>query len=314
MSEQEQNSIVDDLYYKLYGEHQTKEGQALERLSAVAFKLLEEERKVQYDQQVRAKYSGTVYQIDGLIGEGNEQVMVEAKDYTVRGEKVGRADIQKLEGALTDLDISEGKFVSATDYTNRAKPYAKSTKVNPKQNPITLYHIRPSTLEDEQGRIKTIQVTMVAHGLAFEKGKYKPIINAEFFETIKNKIPLSGKELIVSLYQFYDKEGNVVETVRNITYQLNFRLQDDYEKGYELEGKWEFVSPVYMDVPSFGKVMIDAIQYKIPTYTDEFTFSINQEGKPVLLIKSEDGTIDKLFTDEQLKKFRFEGGEIIKSV
>ena len=46
MSEQEQNSVIDELYYRLYGEHQTKEGQALERLSAVAFKLLEEVRKV----------------------------------------------------------------------------------------------------------------------------------------------------------------------------------------------------------------------------------------------------------------------------
>ena len=45
MSGLDKNSIVDDLYYQLYGEHQTKEGQALERLSAVAFKLLEEARK-----------------------------------------------------------------------------------------------------------------------------------------------------------------------------------------------------------------------------------------------------------------------------
>ena len=111
MSNQENNSIIDDLYYQLYGEHQTKEGQALERLSAVAFKLLEEASKVQYDQQVRAAYSQTVYQVDGLIGEGDQQVMVEAKDYTVRNDKVGRADIQKLEGALTDLDIAEGRFV-----------------------------------------------------------------------------------------------------------------------------------------------------------------------------------------------------------
>ncbi len=84
MIEKEKNSKIDELYYKLYGEHQTKEGQALERLSAVAFKLLEEQHRVRYNQQVRAKYSSTTYQLDGLIGEGNEQVMIEAKDYTVR--------------------------------------------------------------------------------------------------------------------------------------------------------------------------------------------------------------------------------------
>ena len=312
MSEQDKNSIVDDLYYQLYGEHQTKEGQALERLSAVAFKLLEEARKVQYDQQVRAPYSQTMYQVDGLIGEDNQQIMVEAKDYTVRGDKVGRADIQKLEGALTDLDIAEGRFVSATDYTNRAKPYAESTKTNPKQNPIELYHVRPSTPEDEKGRIKTIVINIIAHGLDFERGIYLPLINEPFFESIKDKISEKGDKQRTTLYQFYNKDGQVVETFENITRQLNHRLPVDSEKGYILEGKWIFTESVYVDMDPLGRVLIDALEYRIPTYTDECTFAINQQGNPVLLIKSEDGTVNKLFTDQQLKGFRFDEGEIKK--
>lgn len=312
MCEQEKNSIVDDLYYQLYGEHQTKEGQALERLSAVAFKLLEEACRVQYDQQVRAPYSQTVYQVDGLIGEGDEQVMVEAKDYTVRGDKVGRADIQKLEGALTDLDIAEGCFVSATDYTNRAKPYAASTKTNPKQNPIELYHVRPSTPDDEKGRIKTIVVNIIAHGLDFERGNYLPIINKEFFETIKDKISEKGNKRRTTLFHFYDAKGQVVETFENITLQLNQKLPIDSEKGFVLYGQWTFPEPVYCDMDPIGKVLINAIEYKIPTYTDECTFAINQDGNPVLLVKSEDGSVNKLFTDQQLKGFTFDGGEIRK--
>lgn len=310
MSDQEKNSIIDDLYYLLYGEHQTKEGQALERLSSVAFKLLQEERKVQYDQQVRARYSGTVYQIDGLIGEGNQQVMVEAKDYTVRGDKVGRADIQKLEGALTDLEIAEGNFVSATDFTNRAKPYAKSTETNPKQNPISLYHIRPSNNEDENGRIKTILVQIVSKGLEFEKGLYKPLINSQYLDLILEKIPKSGQSVKTILYYFYDEDGNVIETFENITYQLNHRLPEDYDKGYVLEGRWFFPSPTFVEMEPLGRVPIDALQYEIPTYIDECSFAINQEGEPVLLIKSEDGKVNKLFTDLQLKQFKFENGEV----
>ena len=312
MSNHEKNSIVDDLYYQLYGEHQTKEGQALERLSAVAFKLLEEARKVQYDQQVRAPYSHTVYQVDGLIGEGNQQVMMEAKDYTVRGDKVGRSDIQKLEGALTDLDIAEGLFVSATDYTNRAKPYAESTKTNPKQNPIELYHVRPSTPEDEKGRIKTIVVNIIAHGLDFEHGTYLPLINKHFFESIKEKISEKGDKQRTTLFHFYNEEGQIVETFENITLQLNHRLPTDSNKGYILEGEWVFSEPVYVDMEPLGRVLIDAIQYKIPTYTDECQFAIDQKGNPVLLIKSEDGKVNKLFTDKQLKGFYFDKGEIKK--
>ena len=310
MSEQEKNSVVDDLYYSLYGEHQTKEGQALERLSGVAFKLLEEERKVQYDQQVRAKYSGTVYQVDGLIGDADQQVMVEAKDYTVRNKPVGRSDLQKLESALTDLDIPEGRFVSATDYTNRAKPFAESTKSNPKNNPIELYHVRPSTPADEQGRIKTILVTIVARGLDFERGQYLPLINHDFFESIKDRIKEEGEQQKTILFQFFDADGNVVETFENVTRQLNDRLPENPEKGYILEGKWDFAQPVYVDMEPLGRVLIDALQYKVPTYTDECSFAIDQKGNPVLLIKSEDGSVNKLFTDQQLKQFKFEGGEI----
>ena len=312
MSEQEHNSVVDDLYYRLYGEHQAKEGQALERLSAVAFKLLEEARKVQYDQQVRARYSQTVYQVDGLIGEGDQQVMVEAKDYTVRGDKVGRADLQKLEGALTDLDIAEGRFVSATDYTNRAKPYAKSTENNPKQNPISLFHVRPSTSDDEKGRIKTIQITIEAHGLEFEKGSFEPEYTAESIEILKCKMPKDGQMLKASVSCFYDVNGNVIETIEEITRQLNSLVPVDAVQGFVLEGKWEFSQPTYMHSSHFGTLQISGLKYKIPTYTDICTFSINQDGQPVLLIKSEDGSINKLFTDQELKQFKFEDGEIKK--
>lgn len=312
MSKQKKESIIDDLYYNLYGEHQTKEGQALEHLSAVALKLLEETRKVQYDQQIRAKYSDTVYQVDGLVSNGDQQMMVEAKDYTARGKKVGRADLQKLEGALTDLDIAEGIFVSATGYTNRAKPYAESTKVNPKQNPISLYHVRPSIPDDEKGRIKTIVVTIIANGLDFNRGTYKPIINDDFLKSIKDRIAKDGEKVIMTLSNFYDKEGNVVETFENITRQLNRDLPQKVNKGYILEGKWDFPIPVYISLGTFGDVMIDSIEYKIPTYRDECSFAINQDGNPVLLIKSEDGIINKLFTDKQLRQCSFGSGEIKK--
>ena len=104
----------------------------------------------------------------------------------------------------------------------------------------------------------------------------------------------------------------MVETFENITRQLNHKLPVDSEKGYILEGKWIFTESVYVDMDPLGRVLIDALEYRIPTYTDECTFAINQQGNPVLLIKSEDGTVNKLFTDQQLKGFRFDEGEIKK--
>lgn len=310
MSKAKKTSTVDELYFKLFGEHQKKEGQALERLSAIAFTILDGERKVLYDQQVRGKYSDTVYQIDGLIESDENRIMVEAKDYTVQNKKVGRADLQKLEGALTDLDIPEGTFVSATDYTNRAKPYADSTKINPKQNPINLFHIRPSNPEDMRGRIKTIVVNLIAHGLEFESGKYIPKFNKEDFDNIKYLIPENGKQLSMTLYQFYDANGCVCETFENITRQINSCLPYDFEKGFILKGEWLFEQPTYMVVPALGKLRIDSLIYEIPTYSDELSFAINQSGDPVLFIKSEDGKIDKLITDDQIKSYQLLNGQI----
>ena len=84
--------------------------------------------------------------------------MVEVKDYTIDKRKVGRSDLQKLQGALTDLDFEKGVFVSATDYTKPAKKYSDGAEINPLQKEIDLFHIRPSTELDEKGRVKKFQI------------------------------------------------------------------------------------------------------------------------------------------------------------
>ena len=155
-------------------------------------------------------------------------------------------------------------------------------------------------------------VICIVHGLDFERGTYKPLINQQFFESIKDKISEKGDKQRTILFQFFDVNGQVVETFENITLQLNHRLPTDSEKGFVLEGIWTFPKPVYVEMDPLGKVLIDALEYKIPTYTDECTFAINQDGNPVLLVKSEDGSVNKLFTDQQLKGFRFDEGEIKK--
>ncbi len=59
---------------------------------AAAFKLLLN-KDVTYDQKIRGDFSKTVYQLDGLIIDGRDKSMIEAKDYTVNERKVGRSEI-----------------------------------------------------------------------------------------------------------------------------------------------------------------------------------------------------------------------------
>ena len=155
-----EKSPSDELYYKLFGEYPSKSGIALERLATIAYNEIMA-NKAWVDQRIKGRYSDSVYQLDGLIATNEGQKMLEAKDYSIRGSKVGRDDLQKLSGALLDIDnISKGVFASATDYTKPAKQYAESTIKMPNAKPIELYEIRPSTEEDEKGRVKKICIQM----------------------------------------------------------------------------------------------------------------------------------------------------------
>lgn len=71
-------------------------------LVAAAFKIVTGQQ-LKYDQHLRGEYSETDYQIDGL--NLDEQKAIEAKDYTIDNRKVGRPDLQKLQGALSDLTL-----------------------------------------------------------------------------------------------------------------------------------------------------------------------------------------------------------------
>lgn len=175
----------DDLYKKLYGYYPTKNGSALERLADVAFAIIED-KNVLYDIQKRSIKSKTVYQIDGIIESENSSEMVEAKDYSSRksNNKVGRHDIQVLEGALRDFNFEKGRFVSSTGYSSRAKKYAEAMSESDEDSSIDLFTIRPSTKEDEAHRIKIIPVSISSHELDFEKGRYKPVFSQQTINQI----------------------------------------------------------------------------------------------------------------------------------
>jgi hypothetical protein len=53
------------------------------------------------------------------------------------------------------------------------------------------------------------------------------------------------------------------------------------------------------------------LEYRVPFKTISQVIEIKSSGIPQILVKAEDGSIDKLITDEQLKNFSFNGnGEV----
>jgi len=297
-------SPIDELFFEIYGYYPPKAGQAYELIVGAAFKLLFG-NEVKYDERVRGKYSDTVYQLDGQINEAFNSSMVEVKDYTIDEKKVGRGDLQKLQGALTDLDVSKGIFASATDFSTPAKKYADSTIENPMQKQIDLFHIRQSTEEDEEGRIKKIVINISMHSPDYKNGKYNFCWTDEGCAMIE-KNELVGKEITMDVDRFYDYNGNILTTLSEIT-KLN-QPMTTFEEGYIAKATWVLKNAYWKyDQQLYG---IKGVTYAIPFTCSKNEIIIEGGGEPKIYFKSQNGEIDTLITDEQLKKVRFEDGRV----
>lgn len=293
------SSSIDELFKRLFGYIPKKAGTAYEILSGIANTIVRD-AIVKHNQKIKSNFCDTKYQIDGLLSsKDSSQTMIEAKDYTSRNEPVGRGDLQKMQGALTDLEVIDGIFASATGYTKDAKEYAAATYVNPRQIPIELMDIRPSTLDDEKQRIKTIPVNINARGLNFTPDCIQPIFgeNARKFAHQNN---LCGNP--ISLYTIYDKDGRAIFTVEDYAKGLNRFVDINDHNQREISGS-TLMKGAYLLLGNGMLCPIDGLRYKIDIFDVNTEFSITQEGKPVLLIKSLYGPVNKLLTDEQLKKY-----------
>ncbi|WP_046226984.1 hypothetical protein [Paenibacillus dauci] len=82
-------SKIDILFEELFGFKPKKSGEAYEKISAAVMKLLYKDSKVTHDEKLKGEFSDTLYQIDVMLEDESKKRMGEAKDYTVKGAKVG---------------------------------------------------------------------------------------------------------------------------------------------------------------------------------------------------------------------------------
>lgn len=216
-----------------------------------------------------------------------------------------------MQGALTDLNVQNGIFTSATDYTKDALEYAKGTYRNQRQVPIDLMHVRPSVEEDEKERIKEIVVGVNVRGLNFSPSSIKVNFGERGLDFLRNN-GFAGQSLNLCLDTIYGKNGNTMLTIPEYTTELNklVNAQDHSQK--EIVGETK-MNDAYIKIENDILCPIAGLSYKIAIYDFNYEFSITQDGKPVLLIKSVDGSVNKLLTDEELKKYMVdEDGTIMK--
>lgn len=295
-------SPIDELFFELYGYYPNKAGKAYELLVAAAFNAIMKEN-ISYDQHHRGIYSETDYQIDAVIPSEKGEKMVEAKDYSLKNRKVGRDDLQKMQGALTDLKFEKGVFASATDYTKPAKKYSDSTEKNPSHKEIDLYHIRPSTEFDEKGRINKFVINLTAVIPKFEQGQFQCAFTKNAEKQLKEDC-LVDEEIICQIDRFYNENGEIDCLISEFSYNnqpILANIDDEFALGcWLLPNKY-----IKIKDKLYG---INGMAYKIPYSRNTTTFTIENDGTPRVLIKSEDGKINKLITDTDLKKIIFKNG------
>lgn len=299
-------SPIDDLYEALFGTRPTKDGEAYEKIAAAVCKLLSQGSPVFHDQRMRGLLSNSLYQIDVLKNEDeNDPSFGEAKDYTDAERKVGRPDLQKLGGALPDLKVSSGLFFSATDYTKPARQYASAAK-DIVGKPISLMHLRPSTEEDENGRIKRIVLQLTVRTPNYDKSQFGCVFTEEAKVRVL-ELKNSGDERFagkgISIDRIYNSDGELACTIAELTAKgFPEPVSEASEACYVLPGLSIKIGDEFFP--------IKGIQYRV--LFDELVqeIQINANGKAVFLVRDDNGSIDTLVTDADLKRVSFdESGE-----
>jgi len=313
-------SKIDEVFFSLFGYYPTQEGKSYEMLVGAVVKILFD-KKVILDERKRGEYDDNLYQIDASLYELTGSKMIEAKDFTSANRKVKRPELDKIAGALLELDFDEGYFFSATNYTRDAKKKAKASSENPRSTKLSLYHLVPSTSGDLKGRLEKIEIDIISYEIDPNGTVFNPCISDEAFRkwTEEYNIPTGLK----SATEFYYDEssihckGYLHDDLDNYIGEYEFYKPLDKsiyisasENNNEISGKWQ-VDDAFIQFNGI-KEKIDEINYKIKFREISIPLVIEATGSPILKVVSEDGKINKLITDKQLKGITFEdNGEIL---
>lgn len=300
------NSVFDTLYETLFGHTCSKEGEAFERIVAVISKLAFPDADVAHDSSLRGHISRSLYQVDVLMEADGGKSFGEAKDYSIQNKKVGRPDLQKLAGALLEVDAQSGVVYSATGYTAPATKYAQGAP-EILGKPISLLHVRPYCEKDGRGRIQTIVVTFFLALPDYEKARFTPIWSPKGQATLDEWLDTNGKQSVkweMGLGELLDSQGVPILSIKDLT-QRGFGGTMELAEGC-------FLLPAhYMRVEDV-LVEILGIEYSVPFAHVTHTITIKGSGKPQILVRSEDGKINSVITDKQLKGMRFdEDGRVL---
>jgi hypothetical protein len=285
---------VNDVYKEIFGEDQSREGEALERIANLVFSILKNE-KSKWDVSVSGAYSGQSYQVDGVLEKCEESI--ECKDYSQRGDKVGRPDVQSYEGALIDQSFKKGNFVSSTGYTNRAEKYEQGLTKNPRAIPIECYEIRNAVEKDLEGRILTIIVNIHAIYPDFSNAKIKPILTKKGMNDLIASGISEGTAVSGICDRICDNQGNTIRTISELSIDWNKYVYNELDKMYFTFYHSPFIGYIYLNN---CLVELKALEVNVPIVRIEDSLEI-KASEAALYVKNSSGSINSILSIEDLK-------------
>lgn len=306
------SSPIEKIFEDIFGSLPSKSGAAYERLAAIAMHLLDE-GSVMHDVRLRGQFSDTLYQLDvHHQSKDGGTTMGEAKDYSERGSKVGRGDLQKLGGALPDIqEIDAGIFFSATGYTKPAKKYAEAADKITGGKQINLYELAASTDDDEKGFVKTIVINMHAIIPHAELGEFKAVFTTQGEALLKQHLLKEGDTSVTLSYglsEFHNSDGAVILSLAELT-----------SKGYgEVDTETNCASACYW-LPRHHILVhglltpIQGLEYTVPFSSMHREIVISDDSTHRLVIRDKDGTALRILTDKNIREFTFDAdGNVVK--
>ena len=280
---------VNDVYKEIFGEDQSREGEALEKIANLVISRLKNEHS-KWDVSVPGTYSNQSYQVDGVLEKCEESI--ECKDYSKRGDKVGRPDVQSYEGALIDQPFKKGNFVSSTGYSNRVPKYEQGLNKNPKAVPIECYEIRNAEQKDLEGRIRTIVVNVSALS---DSGKWK--ILPIFTEAGEKKLidKLQDGSCVSRVDKICDVHGNTISTIPELTKDCHKYM---YPSLNEMYFTYVPLTTGYVEICNIW-IELKGMEIRIPI--EHIVIEIKKDEKVALYVKNSSGSIDSILSIEDLK-------------
>lgn len=292
---------LDEYFETIFGYKPTKRGTGYELLVSAVLKILNDAQDITHNVVYEGKYSKDKYQIDALIENKLATIFVECKDYTERNKPTQRADVQKLAGALNNLDIDAGILVSATGFTKPAIQYSESTKLNPDAKEIELFLVRPSTEKDTEGVMLSLCVSLDLETIDHENSKVIPIMNIEKVqEVLKRNGYKVGDQYNAITNRLLKSDGTLYKYISEI---VNDKTINPSINGIS-SGEFYFDEDVFICIYE-QLIQVDKLVYEIRHKVIHIPEFVKIEDKAVLVVKSQDGQIDRIITEKQLKSIVF---------